>query len=199
LNNIIYREGMMLKVVGIYGSPRKGGNTDLLLDSALKGCQEHGDDIKKVYVRDLHIGGCTGCDGCAKTGMCVIKDDMQDIYTLTDDADVIILSSPIFFYGVTSQVKALIDRGQAMWWRRRGGKDSKKTKKNTTQGRGFLIAVGATRGKNLFECAKLTVRYFFDALGMSFEGGCFFPGIESIGAIKEHPEALQQSYYLCRK
>ena len=189
----------MLKAVGIYGSPRKNGNTDLLLDSALKGWKEHGDDIKKVYVRDLHIGGCTGCDGCEKTGMCVIKDDMQDVYTLMDDADVIIIASPIFFYGVTSQVKALIDRGQAMWWRRRGGKDSKKMKKNTTRGRGFLIAVGATRGKNLFECAKLTARYFFNALDMSFEGGCFFPGIEPIGAVKEYPEVLEQAYDLCRK
>ena len=189
----------MPKVVGIYGSPRKGGNTDLLLDSALKGFQKQGAEVKKVYVRDLHIEGCTGCDGCAKSGICVIKDDMQDIYSLFDDADVIILSSPIFFYGVTSQLKALIDRGQAMWWRTRGGKDSKKSKKNTSSGRGYLIAVGATRGKNLFECAKLTARYFFDALGMSFEEGCFFPGIESIGEIKEHPEALQQAYDLCKK
>jgi len=124
---------------------------------------------------------------------------MQDIYALMNDADVIILSSPIFFYGVTSQVKALVDRGQAMWWRRRGGKDRKKRKKNTTRGRGYLIAVGATRGKNLFECAKLTTRYFFDALGMSFEGGCFFPGIESRGAVKEHPEALEQAYNLCKR
>lgn len=188
----------MLKVVGIYGSPRKGGNTDLLLDSALKGCQERGFEVKRVYVRDLHIKGCSGCDGCAKTGICVVKDDMQDIYMLLDDADVIILSSPIFFYGVTSQLKALIDRGQAMWWRTRGGKRIEKSKKNTTQGRGYLIAVGATRGKNLFECAKLTARYFFDALGMSFEGGCFFPEIESKGAIKEHPEGLQQAFDLCR-
>jgi len=88
----------MLKVVGIYGSPRKGGNTDLLLDSALKGCQEQGDDIKKVYVRDLHIAGCSGCDGCAKTGICVIKDDMQDIHTLIDDADVIFSLPYIFLW-----------------------------------------------------------------------------------------------------
>lgn len=187
----------MAKVVGIYGSPRKGGNTDLLLDSALKGCQEQGDDVKKVYVRDLHIAGCSGCDGCAKTGICVIQDDMQDIYTLMDDADVIILSSPIFFYGVTSQIKALIDRGQAMWWRTRGGKDSKNNK-DSARGRGYLIAVGATRGKNLFECAKLTARYFFDALCMSFEGGCFFRGIESIGAVKKYPQTLQQAQDLCK-
>ena len=189
----------MLKIVGIYGSPRKDGNSDLLLDSALKGCQEQGDEVKRVYVRDLHIGGCTGCDGCAKNGICVIKDDMQDIYKLLDDADVIILSSPIFFYGVTSQLKTLIDRGQALWWKTRGKKGDKKKIKNTTKGRGYLIAVGATKGKNLFECAKLTARYFFDALGMNFEGGCYFPGIESKGAVKEHPEALQQAYDLCKK
>jgi multimeric flavodoxin WrbA len=189
----------MLKAVGIYGSPRKGGNTDLLLDSALKGCQERGGDIKRIYVRDLNIEGCKGCDGCAKNGKCVNKDDMQDIYTLLDDADVIILSSPIFFYSVTSQLKALIDRGQAMWWKTRGGKGSKKKTRNTAQGRGYLIAVGATRGKNLFECAKMTARYFFDALGMSFEAGCYFPGIESKGAIKGHPDALQQAYDLCKE
>jgi len=77
--------------------------------------------ILKKSMCEIYISeGCTGCDGCEKTGMCVIKDDMQDVYTLMDDADVIIIASPIFFYGVTSQVKALIDRGQAMWWRRRG-------------------------------------------------------------------------------
>jgi len=185
----------MPKVIGIYGSPRNGGNTDLLLDSALEGTQEHDADVNKVYVRDLKIAGCRGCDGCAKTGTCIVQDDMQDIYNLMDDADVIILSSPIFFYGLTSQIKALIDRGQAMWWRKRLGKD----KRGNDRGRGYLIAVGATRGKNLFEGAEMTARYFFDALDISYEGGLFFRGIESIGAVKEHPDALQQAYDLVKK
>jgi len=188
---------MMAKVVGIYGSPRKDGNTDLLLDRALQRCQEHRDDIHKVYVRDLDIAGCKGCDGCAKTGICIVNDDMQNVYNLIDDADVIIVSSPIFFYGLPSQIKALIDRGQAMWWRRRID-NYNINNKNTTKGKGYLISVGATRGKNLFECAKLTARYFFDALGIRFEGGCFFQGIESRAEIKEHPEALQEAYDLLR-
>jgi len=182
-----------VKVLCIYGSPRKGGNSDLLLDSALEGAKKQGADVKKVYVRDLRISGCQGCDGCKETGKCVIQDDMQDIYHMLDDANVIVLSSPIFFYGLTSQIKALIDRAQAMWWRRKLSK-SIKDKKNNHRGRGYLIAVGATRGKNLFEGAQLTARYFFDALDMSYKGGLFFRGIESMRAIEEYPKALHKAY-----
>jgi len=110
---------MGLRVVGVYGSPRKGGNSDLILDRALEGAQEQGAQAKRIYVLDLHISGCVECGGCEKTGQCVIKDDMQDIYVLLDNADIIILSSPIFFYGLSSQLKALIDRAQAMWARKR--------------------------------------------------------------------------------
>ncbi len=170
----------------------------MLLDNALLGAKKKAANVEKVYARDLRISGCRGCDGCEKSGMCVVQDDMQDIYHLLDDADVIILSSPIFFYGLTSQIKTLIDRGQAMWWRRILSKDSK-GKKDNYRGRGYLIAVGATRGKNLFEGAKLTARYFFDALDMSYEGGLFFRGIDSVGAVKEHPEALQQAHNLGEK
>ena len=182
-----------MKVIGIYGSPRKGGNSDLLLDSVLRGAKDQGADVKRLYVRDLRISGCRGCDGCKETGKCVVMDDMQDIHNLLDDAGVIILSSPIFFYGLTSQIKAFIDRSQAMWWRRRLSKGSK-DKKNNYRGRGYLIAIGATRGENLFEGAQLTARYFFDALNMRYKGGLFFRGIDSKGAIKEHPEALLKAY-----
>ena len=190
---MIHRKGEKVKVIGIYGSPRKGGNSDLVLDSALRGAKTQGASVKKVYVRDLKISGCRGCDGCKKTGKCVVQDDMQDIYHLLNDADVIVLSSPIFFYALTSQIKTLIDRGQAMWWRKKLSKASKH-KKNNYIGRGYLIAIGATRGNNLFEGARLTARYFFDALDMSYEGGLFFRGIDSMGAIKEHPEALRKAY-----
>ena len=185
-------------MIGIYGSPRKKGNSDLLLDSALRGAQEQGADVKKVYARDLEISGCRGCDGCEKTGKCVVQDDMQDIYPLLDDAGVIILSSPIFFYGLTSQIKALIDRGQAMWWRGKLGKDGK-DKRNNHRGRGYLIAVGATRGENLFEGAQLTARYFFDALDMSYEGGLFFRGMESMGAAEKNPETLHKAFDFGKK
>jgi len=182
-----------MKTVGVYGSPRKGGNTDALLDSALKGVQSKGGGIEKIYVRDLKISGCRSCYGCEKTGICIVKDDMQEIYPLLDEADAVILASPIFFYGVTSQIKSLIDRGQAMWARKRLNKKNVKDG-SLIKGKGYLIAVGATKGKNLFECATLVAKYFFDALDMRYEDGLFFRGMESIDAAKKNPEALQQAY-----
>ena len=185
---------MAVKVVGIYGSPRKGGNSDLILDSALKGAQQQGTDIKRIYVRDLHMSGCVECGGCEKTGKCVIQDDMQDIYPLLDDADTIILSSPIFFYGLSSQLKALIDRTQAIWSGKRLQESG--TGRQEIRGRGYLIAVGATRGEKLFHGAQMVARYFFDALSMSYGGDLFFQGLEDKGAARQHPNALSKAYDL---
>jgi multimeric flavodoxin WrbA len=182
-----------MKVLGIYGSPRKGGNSDHLLDKALEGAQSTGAEILRVYARDLNMCGCIECGGCEKTGECVVKDDMQTVYPLIDEADVIILSSPIFFYGVTAQVKALIDRAQARWAKKMLSRTPEEMKLYEA-GKGYLIAVGATRGKNLFEGAILTAKYFFDALDMSYEGGIFFRSLEKKNAVQENPETLQEAF-----
>lgn len=129
--------------------------------------------------------------GAKKTGKCVIDDDMQDIYAILYKADIVLLSSPIFFYGMTSQIKSLIDRAQAMWWKTR---IDGKTIDNT--GKGYLIAAGATKGKNLFEGVQLVSRYFFDALAMRYEGGLFFRGMESYGDAENNSEAMQKTYNL---
>ena len=170
----------------------------MLLDSALKGVKSEGGDVSEIYVRDLKMSGCRGCDGCEKTGICIVKDDMQEIYPLLDDADAVILASPIFFYGMTSQIKALIDRGQAMWARKRINKKNEKDGK-ISKGKGYLISVGATKGKNLFECAKFVAKYFFDALNMSYEDELFFRGMESIDAARKNPEALRQTHEFGKK
>jgi len=184
-----------MKVLGIYGSPRKGGNTDQLLDKVLEGAQAAGAEVKKVCVRDLNLCGCIECGGCDKTGECVVKDDMQTVYPLLDWAEVIFLASPIFFYGVTAQAKSLIDRSQAHWSRRLLEK-TQEERQLRNRGRGYLITVGATRGKNLFEGAILTAKYFFDALDMSYEGGIFFRSLEKRNAVQENPETLQEAFTL---
>ncbi|MEE9611817.1 MAG: flavodoxin family protein [Desulfatiglandales bacterium] len=184
-----------MKVLGIYGSPRKGGNTDQLLDKALEGAESAGAEVSRVYARNLNMCGCIECGGCDETGKCVVKDDMQSVYPLLEESDVIILSSPIFFYGVTAQVKALIDRSQASWSKRMLEKTPQE-RKSYDSGKGYLIAVGATRGENLFEGAILTARYFFDALDMNYEGGIFFRSLEKKSAVKENPETLQEAFNL---
>ena len=109
---------MNVKVLGIYGSPRKGGNTDLLLDRILEGSRQAGAEVESLYVRSLKINGCLECGSCDDTGECAIRDDMDTVYPLFQAADVIFLASPNFFYNVTAQVKLLIDRSQAMWSKR---------------------------------------------------------------------------------
>jgi multimeric flavodoxin WrbA len=187
-----------MKVLGIYGSPREGGNSDQLLDKALEGARSAGAETLAIYPRDLKMGGCLECGGCDKTGKCVVEDDMQSIYPLLEEADVIFLASPIFFYGITAQAKALIDRSQAMWSKRMLEK-SPEERKQYDGGRGYLIVVGATRGKNLFEGVQLTAKYFFDALDMSYDGGIFFRRLEKKTAVQESPETLQEAFNLGRK
>lgn len=187
-----------MKVLGIYGSPRKGGNTDQLLDKTLEAARGAGADISKIYTRRLKISGCLECGGCDKTGECVVDDDMKTVYPLLEKSDVIILATPIFFYGVPAQTKALIDRAQASWSKRTLEKTSEQ-RKIYDSGKGYLIAVGATRGENLFEGAILTAKYFYDALDMSYEGGIFFRRLEHKSAVKDNPETLQEAANLGRK
>ena len=189
---------MKKTVLGIYGSPRKGGNSDRLLDKALEGARSAGAETRTIYARDLTISGCLECGGCEKTGKCVVKDDMQSVYPILEEANIIFLASPIFFYGLTAQVKSLIDRCQAMWSKRMLEK-SPEQRKGLDSGQGYLIALGATRGKNLFEGAELTAKYFFDALDMTYEGGLFFRRIEKRADVKSQPEILEQAFRFGQK
>lgn len=181
-----------MKVLGIYGSPRKGGNTDIALDRVLEGAASQGVDISRIYASELKITGCRDCGGCTKTGVCVNKDEMEAIYPLLIEARVIFLSSPVFFYNVTAQAKLLIDRSQALWSRRMIEKTPEE-RKRYDGGTGYLVMVGATKGANLFNGSELTAKYFFDALDMSYGGGLFFRA-EGKGDLQKNPDDLQKAF-----
>jgi len=177
------------------GSPRRKGNTDLLLDEALKGAESQGAETEKIIVDRLEIAPCREYYGCLRDGNCVIRDDMDWIYPKLIDADVVIVASPIFFYGLTSQVKALIDRSQALWARRYILKQDLPDSGR----RGALISVGATSGKRLFDGAILTVKYFFKSIGVEYAGELLVRGVDKRGEIKEHPTALKDAFELGRR
>jgi len=184
-----------LKVLGIMGSPRIKGNTDLLLEEALKGAKSQGAEVEKIVADKLKIAPCKEYLGCFKDGNCVIRDDMDDIYPRLLGADVVIIASPMFFYGVSSQAKALIDRCQALWARKHILKQSL-----PNGGRkGAFIAVGATKGKRLFEGAILTVKYFFEAIGVEYADELLIRGVDARGEIKEHPIALSDAFDLGKR
>lgn len=107
---------MAKKVLILSGSPRKGGNSDLLCDEFLRGAEESGNQVEKIRVAEKKIGYCRGCYYCRKSGgVCFIQDDMAEILQKMIDADVIVLASPVYFYSIDAQLKALIDRTVARW------------------------------------------------------------------------------------
>jgi multimeric flavodoxin WrbA len=182
-----------MKVLGIMGSPRRQSNTEILLDKALEGAREAGAEVEKVLVSKLEISPCLEIYACRKDGHCAIKDDMQSLYKKLLGADHIIFASPIFFYGITSQAKAVIDRCQALWVRRHVlgvGKEDKRER------RGVFISIGATRGTKLFDGAVLTVKYFFDAIGVKYSGDLLVRGLDNKGQIEEHPAAFEDAFRL---
>jgi multimeric flavodoxin WrbA len=103
-------------VLILSGSPRKGGNSDTLADQFMKGALAMGNTVEKIYVPEKNIGYCRACYYCAShSGECVIKDDMADVLQKMIDADVIVMASPVYFYSICAQLKALIDRTVARW------------------------------------------------------------------------------------
>jgi multimeric flavodoxin WrbA len=181
-----------MKVLGIYGSPRKGGNTEVLLDRVLEGAASCGAEQARIYVRDMSFEGCIECGGCDRTGACVVEDDMRDVYPLLLESRVVFLASPVFFYGLSAQVKALIDRCQALWSRRKLTKDAA-ARKRYDGGCGFLVMAGAAGGLNLFTGSELTAKYFFDALDKSYGGGAFFRADAAGDALKS-PADLKRAF-----
>ena len=180
-----------MKVLGIYGSPREGGNTDILLDNFLAGCRAAGSDVRPLYLRELDFGPCVECGGCSATGECIVGDGMSDIYPLLCEPGGIVLASPIFFYGVTALAKAFIDRMQPFYVRKyvlgkKGGRSGKS--------KGFFISAGATGGKRLFDGARLTMKYFFDTLDADYTGDIFHRGVEGKEAILNVEGALSRAF-----
>lgn len=105
----------MKKVLILSGSPRRGGNSDLLCDEFARGAAEAGNAVEKLRVAEKKIGFCRACYACRESGVCAIEDDMAEVLQKMIDADVIVLASPVYFYSVDAQLKALIDRTVARW------------------------------------------------------------------------------------
>lgn len=106
---------MSKKVLILSGSPRKNGNSDLLCDQFATGAAEAGHVVEKIRVAEKNVGYCRGCYACKSTGVCAVHDDMAEILQKMIDADVIVLASPVYFYSVDAQLKAVIDRTVARW------------------------------------------------------------------------------------
>ena len=177
---------MSKKVLILSGSPRKGGNSDLLCDEFMRGAEESGNQTEKIRVAEKNIGYCKGCYACKKDGICAVKDDMAEILAKMHSADVIVLASPVYFYSIDAQLKAVIDRTVAQW-----------TKLKNKEF--YYIMTAAEDSGTVMNCTLECMRGFAACLSGSVEKGVISgKGVYEKGEIKNTP-AFKQAYEMGRK
>ena len=179
----------------INGSPRKGGNTELLLAEAERAVKsaDHADHAwTRFDLNAMNIRPCQDCGGCEKTGECVVKDDMTRIYQAIRQADRIILASPVFFFALSAQAKAMIDRCQAFWC------DKYLLKRPLPESplgrKGLLLLVGGMKKEIGIQCSEATARAFFRTISVPQHETLGFLEIDEKGVILKHETALGDTY-----
>lgn len=185
-----------MKVVGILGSPRRDGNTEILLDRALAGAASAGAETEKVLLSDSVISGCIECNDCFETGACSIDDDMDRIYQELERADRIIIASPMFFMGLTSLIKAVIDRCQCYWALQHVLKEEFPRPEGSPHRYGLFIGTGGTKGLKLFDGTILTLKYFFEALAVTPREELYVlvRGVDDKGEVLSRDDALSSAF-----
>ncbi|MBA4416952.1 MAG: flavodoxin family protein [Syntrophus sp. (in: bacteria)] len=181
-----------MNIIAFHGSPREGGNTDLLLREALKAIDPSTHRVRLFRLNLMDIRPCQNCGGCDVTGECVIKDGMEEIYREIRGADRIILASPIFFFGLTAQTKCMLDRCQVFWC------EKYLLKRQIPEGlfgrKGLLLLAGGMKKEIGIECSEATAKAFFRTISVPEHTTLSYLGIDAKGAILEHPTALKDAY-----
>lgn len=168
-----------VRVLGIVGSPRRGGNTEALVDEVLRGAQEAGAQVEKVILSKLDIGPCRACDACRKTGECVQRDDMLSLLEQMAHSQVWVLGTPVYWWGPSAQLKTFVDR----WY---GARQAV-----TFGGRKVILAVPL--GDTYTGTARHTVGMLRDALdylSMEHLATVLAPGTSRRGEVREHADVL---------
>ena len=184
-----------MKILGINGSPRGGGNTDILLDKVLEGAVSRGGETEKIFLNELRFSPCQECENIKDDGSCIVQDDMQEVYGKIKKTDVLVLASPIFFGSISAQTKMMVDRFQCFWRAKYILNKDIGFKKI----RGAFISVEGSNRQDFFDNAKSIVRNLFAVINVEYKGELFCPDIDGKGAILRHQDCLEKAFDLGKK
>jgi len=173
-----------MKILVINGSPRKGGNTETLLNAMTTGAQEAGATISNVELRSLDVSPCRACDACKKTGKCIQKDDMHDLISKMEECDVWILGTPVYWWSVTAQLKAFIDRWYGI---------NREVFKNR---RAVLVIPLESSNPKTAQHVLGMFDDIFDYLGMNQIGTILAPGVHERGEVKKRSDIVKEAIEL---
>lgn len=183
-------------IAAIYGSGRVNGNSETLLNEALDGAEDDGYDVHRLYLRDLIINACQNCGKCNTYGVCQnVEDDMKQVYELIDRADLILVSTPIYFCNVASQVKAMVDRAQQYWVRTHVLKHPPVR----TERKGGFVACGGFKDDRFLACTEQVMRTWYFTMNIEYKGCFFAPGLDEYGAAQKRPDILEKAAEYGRK
>lgn len=175
------------KILILSGSPRKGANSETLCAQFAKGAEEAGHTVELIRLQEKKLNFCTACYAYKKTGVCVQKDDMAGILDKMGAADVIVLSTPVYFYQMTAQMKTLIDRTMAAYY------------EQTLTGKEFYFIVTAAEDKPALERTMDGLKGLTDCVpGARVKGRIYGANAWQRGEIEGNP-ALEEAYEMGRK
>jgi len=179
-------------VIAFNGSPRRKGNTELLLASALEGVEEAGATAETFVLNELNIRPCQNCGYCEKHGVCryADKDDMRGVYDALESGALFLVAAPIYFATVSAQLKIMIDRCQAFWARKYL---LNKAHPNPDR-KGAFLCVGGFPHRRFWPCARKVAHTWFICCDIDYLGGLFYHKIDGRGEIANHPTALQEAF-----
>ncbi len=180
------------RVLGIVGSPRRGGNTEILVDEVLRGAEQAGAQVEKVILSKLDIRPCRGCDACKKAGKCTQQDDMHALLEQMKRSQVWVLGTPIYWWGPTAQLKAFVDR----WY----GAEYGDNRGTVFKGRRVILTIALEDTNE--RSVRHTVGMFEDILAylrIEHLATIVASGVLDRGAVREHPDVLTEAYQTGRK
>ena len=180
----------MKKILGIVGSPRKNGNTHILVERILKGAKEKGAKADILFLNDLDINECNGCHICWKKKQCCLDDDMNDIYPKIIESDVIIFGTPVYWYGPTALMKGFIDRFVYF-----------NCPKNRVKIKDKKAVIAVTFEEKSIEASLLLIAFFekcFNYLQIKLAGKIIVPDVSDKGEILKKKDYLNKAYGLGR-
>lgn len=186
-----------MKIIAFLGSPRKNGNSALLLKETIRAIEESGLKVQIFNLNEMNISPCQSCGGCEDTGVCIFNDDMAQIHAEIREASRVILASPIYFFGLSAQVKIMIDRCQCFWC------EKYLLKRPIPDGiygrKGLLLLVGGQKREIGIQCSEATAKAFFRTVSISEHETLGYLSVDVQGAIVNHPTALGDAYRAGKK
>ena len=184
---------MIVKVVGLSGSPHRHGNTETLLDAFLDGTRGAGATVEKVILKELDYSACRGCNACHKDGNCIVKDEAIPLFDKILAVDCLAVASPIYSMGITAELKGLIDRAQYIWARKFILKTLYFSNEHIRAHKGIFISTAGQDWTNVFDAAFPAITAFFNTIGFEYYDNVIANQMDRWKGVKNHPTALAEA------